>query len=242
MTFAASAAFRPHSTDDRIIARDAIARIPLFGGLSLGDIVDLADRMVPRRVRARAIVASQHEPGDALFVIVSGRIRSVIFGENRSVTVAEHGAGETFGESSLFEGAVRPTSCVAVERSHLLVLSLSALHQHCGNHPKTAIALIDQMSRRLNRAEEFVGELALYDVQERLVHQLIVLAVQDETEDPEGLVVRRRPSQQDLANMIGTCRETASRAFHRLARDGAIIVRGDSLVVTHALLRKGTTP
>ncbi len=49
-------------------------------------------------------------------------------------------------------------------------------------------------------------------------------------------MVRRRPTQQELANMIGSCRETISRAFNQLARDGMIIPRGRSLVVTRALL------
>ena len=55
---------------------------------------------------------------------------------------------------------------------------------------------------------------------------------------PDGLVVRRRPTQQELANMIGSCRETISRAFNQLARDGLIIPRGRSLVVTPALIEK----
>jgi CRP-like cAMP-binding protein len=67
---------------------------------------------------------------------------------------------------------------------------------------------------------------------------LPLLAREEGTEAPEGLMVRRRPTQQELANMIGSCRETISRAFNQLARDGMIIPRGRSLVVTRALLDK----
>ena len=48
----------------------------------------------------------------------------------------------------------------------------------------------------------------------------------------------REMTQQELANMIGSCRETISRAFNQLARDGLIIPRGRSLVVTPALIER----
>jgi CRP-like cAMP-binding protein len=92
------------------------------------------------------------------------------------------------------------------------------------------------MADRLRRADDSIAQLALCDVNERLVHRLISLAREEGTEAPEGLVVRRRPTQQELANMIGSCRETISRAFNQLARDGMIIPRGRSLIVTRALI------
>jgi len=76
------------------------------------------------------------------------------------------------------------------------------------------------------------------DVEERLRRTLIGLAADDGEQITEGLVVRRRPTQQELANMIGSCRETISRAFNQLARDGLIIPRGRSLVVTPALIER----
>ena len=94
------------------------------------------------------------------------------------------------------------------------------------------------MANRLRRADESIAQLALCDVNERLVHRLICLAEEEGTETSEGVLVRRRPTQQELANMIGSCRETISRAFNQLAREGLIIARGRSLVVTHALLEK----
>ena len=83
-----------------------------------------------------------------------------------------------------------------------------------------------------------IAQLALCDVNERLIHRLVGLARDEGVNSPEGLVVRRRPTQQELANMIGSCRETISRAYNQLARDGLIIARGRSLVVTQGLIDK----
>ena len=72
----------------------------------------------------------------------------------------------------------------------------------------------------------------------RLVRTLERLARQDGEETLEGLVLRRRPTQQELANMIGSCRETISRAFTSLMAQGLLVARGRSLLVTHRLLGK----
>src|SRR6188474_3244380 len=110
--------------------------------------------------------------------------------------------------------------------------------RHIQMHARTAMNLLGEMARRLRRADETIAQLALCDVNERLIHRLVGLAREEGASGPDGLVVRRRPTQQELANMIGSCRETISRAFNQLARDGLIIPRGRSLVLTHALLEK----
>ena len=102
--------------------------------------------------------------------------------------------------------------------------------------PQTAMKLLGEMARRLRRADETIAELALCDVSERLIKKLVGLAREEGGDSPEGLVIRRRPTQQDLANMVGSCRETISRTFNSLARKGLIVPRGRALIVTKRLV------
>ena len=78
-------------------------------------------------------------------------------------------------------------------------------------------------------------ELATHD---RLIRRLVHLAREDASPVKEGMLIRRRPTQQDLANMVGSCRETVSRTFNHLARQGLIIPRGRALVVTNELAER----
>ena len=223
--------------DEQARVRAAIARAPLFTSLPPAAIDDLCQRIAVRRMSAHSTVVTQDEPGDAMFIIMSGRVKVVIFGENgREVTLSILRPGDAFGEMSLFDGKARSANCIAMEPTVLLVLSRDDLLRHIGAHPRTALNLLGEMADRLRRADESIAQLALCDVNERLVHRLVSLAHEEGTESPEGLMVRRRPTQQELANMIGSCRETISRAFNQLARDGMIIPRGRALVVTRALL------
>jgi CRP/FNR family cyclic AMP-dependent transcriptional regulator len=236
MSLAAVCSPIPLASDDQATVIAAISRAGLFAALPREAVLDLADRVSVRRVRARAILASQGEPGDSMFLVASGRVKTIVYGESRGVTLAVHGPGEIFGEASLCDQSLRSASCVAVETSVLLVLPRIELQRHVLLHPRTSLALLEHTSRRLNQADAFGAELALCDVHQRLLRRLVSLVREDDLESAEGMMVRRRPTQQELANTIGACRESVSRAFNKLARDGSIIVRGRSLVVTHALL------
>ena len=57
-------------------------------------------------------MVAQDEPGDAMFVIMSGRVKVVIFGESgREVTLSLLRSGDSFGEMSLFDQAPRSAAC-----------------------------------------------------------------------------------------------------------------------------------
>lgn len=231
-----SAPIRYDKGEDPARVRAAIARAPLFAALPIPAIEDLTERVSVRRVGPHETVVSQDEAGDSMFVIASGRVKVVIFGENgREVTLSLLRAGDAFGEMSLFDGQSRSANCIALESVTLLVLERQDLLCHISSHPRTALNLMGEMATRLRRADESIAELALCDVNERLVRRLVSLAQEEGTSGPEGLLVRRRPTQQELANMIGSCRETISRAFNQLARDGLIIPRGRTLIVTRTL-------
>lgn len=232
---------RTSNAEDPARIRATIARSPLFAALPIAAIEDLAQRVTVRRVAAHKTVVTQDEPGDSMFIIMSGRVKVVIFGENgREVTLSILRPGDAFGEMSLFDGEARSANCISLEASTLLVLSREDMLRHLTNHPRTTLNLLGEMARRLRRADESIAQLALCDVNERLVHCLVSLAREEGTEVPEGLLVRRRPTQQELANMIGSCRETISRAFNQMARDGLIIPRGRAMVVTRQLLDRGS--
>src|SRR5690606_8637300 len=96
---------------------------------------------------------------------------------------------------------------------------------------------------RLRQADDTIAQLALCDVNQRLILRLAILADEDGTAGADGILTAQRPTQQELANLIGSCRETISRALSQLARDGLITQRGRGVLVSHALMaRAGRAP
>jgi len=223
--------------DEQARVRATIARVAIFRELSASVIDDLGRRTTVRRVPGGEPIITQEQGGDALYIMMAGRAKVVLPGESgREVTLAVLRTADIFGEMSLFDGKSRSANVVAIDPATILAIGKDDILRHLAQHPQTAFALLGEMSRRLRKADETIAELALCDVQDRLIRRLVALAREDGTSSPEGAVIRRRPTQQDLANMVGACRETISRTFNTLARRGLIVPRGRSLLVTNRLV------
>ena len=217
--------------------RVLIGSAPLFRGVPGPALDDLLRRMQVKTRTAGSLVVAQDEPGDSMFLLVQGRVKIALFGESgRELTLAELKPGDFFGEMSLFDGRPRSANVVAVEDSTVLALGREAFAQHLKAHSQTALNMLAELTRRLRRADETVASLALHDVESRLTRTLERLAHEDGVATDAGLLIRRRPTQQDLANMVGSCRETISRTFTSMIKRGLLVPRGRALVLTRQLL------
>src|SRR2546427_4471385 len=82
--------------EDPARIRATIARAPLFAALPISAIEDLTSRVSVRKVAVGSAVVTQDEPGDAMFVIMTGRVKVVMFGESgREVTLSLLRAGDS---------------------------------------------------------------------------------------------------------------------------------------------------
>jgi CRP/FNR family cyclic AMP-dependent transcriptional regulator len=223
--------------DEAARIRATLARVSLFADLGAEAQAQLAHRVTVRRALGGQLVVPAARAGEALYILMGGRVKLVMFGDSgREVTLAVLRPGDFFGEAAIFDGESRAVAAVALDPVTLLVLPKQDLLAHLDESPATARRLLTEMARRQRRVEETVAELALCDVSERLVRRLIALAREESGEGATELSIRRRPTQQDLANMVGSCRETVSRMFNQLARRGLIVPRGRGLLVTPQLL------
>src|SRR5207237_9014098 len=131
-------------------------------------------------------------------------------------------AGDLVGEMSRLDRQPRSANVVAVEEADLLSLDREAFEQHLSAHPSTALAILAGMSRRLRHADEVIGNLALLDVYGRVARTIRELAQTQGEPVDGGLLIRERPTQQEIAGLLGTARERVSRALHWFTRGGLL--------------------
>ena len=124
----------------------------------------------------------------------------------------------------------------AAEASTVLLIPRDAFVSGLRLNPELALAVGADLVGRLERSKQLANGLALAGVQERVVSRLLAIGRQDGTPGPEGLLIRNRPTQQELANQIGACRETVSRTVSDLVRRGLLTPRGRSLLVSKQLV------
>jgi CRP-like cAMP-binding protein len=221
--------------------RALLAQSALFRGCTAAALDDLVRRLQVRTRTAGSVLVAQDEPGDALFIIAQGRVKVALFGENgRELTLSILQPGDFFGEMSLIDSRPRSANVVALDDTTVLALTRDGFRAHLAAHPQTALNIMAELTVRLRRADETIAQLALHDVESRLSRTLLRLAKEDGEQSDAGLVLRKRPTQQDLANMVGSCRETISRTFTSMIKRGLLVPKGRALVLTRLLLDRVT--
>src|SRR5689334_6997183 len=101
---------RPALTEDPRIDRyrALLAQTAIFKGATPSALDDLARRLQVRTRPAAAIIVAHEDPGDAMFILVSGRAKVALFGDNgRELTLTELKPGDFFGEMSLLDDRPR---------------------------------------------------------------------------------------------------------------------------------------
>ena len=214
-----------------------LRKVTIFSELPDSILIDLGGRMRPRTADAGSVIVSQEEPGDSLFVLASGKVKVVLYGETgREIILSILREGEFFGEMSLLDRQPRSANVVAIEKSEVLSLDREAFETHIHQHPTTAMAILGEMSRRLRKADEVIGNLALLDVYARVARAVRDLAQKQGEPVDGGLLIRERPTQQEIAGLIGTSRETVSRALNDFTRRGLLEMSGKQILVRWGFL------
>ena len=216
---------------------DMLKKVSLFANVADEELDRISSMLIERDCPKDTTVVSRDEPGNSMFVILKGRMKVVIHGDNgREVILTILKAGEFFGEMALLDDLPRSAHVIAAEDAKVLVLKRDQFADHIGKSPATALNVMAELSRRLRRADEIISNLALLDVYSRVAHIMIDMAKRDGEEVEEGILIRERPTQQDIASMIGTSRETVSRVLSEFQRRGFVEMRGREILLSRRFM------
>ena len=187
----------------------------------------LAQLGVVRTYPRNMVVLTEGDVSDSIYVILEGRVKIYVSDEEGdTVVLGEQGVGEYFGEISLDEGP-RSASVATIEACRLAVIPRLRFRAFAEQHPELAMILVERLIRRVRQLTANVKGLALMDVYARFVHLLYELA-----KEHDGIyTVEPRPTQQDMAERIGSSREMISRLLRDLSAGGYIRVESERLVI-----------
>lgn len=209
-----------------------LSNVPLFEELEGKDLDAIAKVAISRSYSKGSIIILAEEEGDTLFIISQGQVKvSIVSEDGREAILALLGEGAVFGELSLLDGKPRSANVVATEATNLYMVRRSDFLQLVYKVPQIAVGLLAELASRLRKTDRKIEGLALLDVTSRISETLLQLADEQGEEQKTGIMLRNRPSHQQLANMAGTTRETVSRVLKRLESQGYITTRGRSIIM-----------
>lgn len=139
---------------------EAIRAMPLFAPLSDEQVRQVAARAVERVYGVHETVIRQDEPGDSLFVILSGRVEITVADPPRSASLATLAAGDFFGEMSLLTGAARTATATAVAETILVEVDRQVFREVLEQSPSLVAELGSTLRERMIRRDRAVIDAA----------------------------------------------------------------------------------
>jgi CRP-like cAMP-binding protein len=127
-----------------------LARVPIFAKCTPAEIAAIEALTQKQSFQAGQIIVSQGTPGQAFYMLVSGRVE--IVRDGRSIGAFK--AGDFFGEMSLLDNAPRSATIQALEPTTCVMLSSWDFKGLLEQHPSIAVKLLEVLSRRLRVADE----------------------------------------------------------------------------------------
>ncbi|MGD0502058.1 MAG: Crp/Fnr family transcriptional regulator [Steroidobacteraceae bacterium] len=193
-----------------ISVNTVLERNLLFRGLSRETLARLAGLSVRRSYPRDAVIFSQSDPGDALFGVVTGRVRiSASTSGGREVFLNIMEPGDTFGEIALLDGRARTASAVATAPSDLMIIQREPFLRLLANEPLLTDHLLRLLCARLRWISGFAEESALLSVPARLARRLLSLGRLHGRETGEGIELK--VSQDEMARFLGLSRQIVNQ-------------------------------
>lgn len=215
---------------------EILKHISLFRHLS-DEQISMLDKVVQERnYRRGRIIFMEGEPGEAIFFVKTGRVKiSKQTDDGREHILHFIHPGEIFAEVVLFGDenyqATYPATAEVVEDCRVGMIRNHDMDRLISENPGLALGLLRIMSARLRMAQRQINDLALMDTTRRMVSMLLYLIAEQGIVTPEGIRIDMSLTNQDLANMIGTSRETANRILNDFRRQGTVVVDKQQIIV-----------
>jgi CRP/FNR family transcriptional regulator, cyclic AMP receptor protein len=215
-----------------------LKNVELFSALSDEQLLLIQGLVVSKTFKKDSIIFHEEDENNlSLFLISSGEVSVFVTGMDGKETILTLlSVGDFFGEMSLIDGEPRSASVRVTKESTLLMIRrndfLKLLHQF----PSLALDLMAEMSKRLRRANKYISSLSNMSVHGRVAEALLKLAEErGQRVKAQGgqvvTIIRNKPTQQQLAEMAGTTRETVSRIMQNLKQRGLINVSSKEIII-----------
>lgn len=178
-------------------------------------------------------IFSAGEPSHHVFLLLDGRIKIY-----QSSTIGKDAilwfcfAGELFGLAEAASGGGRLVSAQACDRCEVLRIRQDSFTTYLETHPRASLAIVQVLAIRLRALGDVVINLISDDVRTRILKMVLQLGTRCGVPTPQGLCLDIVFTHQELADMIGTTRQTITSTLGHLEREGLLAIDQHKIHIT----------
>jgi len=221
-------------------AQTVLKRNSLFLGLSAPTIDRISKLATRRTYNSGDIVFSQGERSDALFGVITGKVRISISSQSgREIFLNVMEPGDTFGEISLLDGQPRTASATIIARSELIAITHKDFMLFLRQEPTLLNHVFILLCQRVRWTSGMVEDWALLDAPARLAQRLVSLCKMHGHEEGERMVLKI--SQEELGQFLGLSRQVINQYLQTWSANGWVALgRNKITVIDEISLRSAT--
>lgn len=190
--------------------------VDIFQGLTEADMEEMNNTTTMSTCRRGKVFYRPQDTSEVLFILKKGRVQLYrLSPEGKKLVVSTVGAGTIFGEMAIIGQGMHNTFAESVSDCLLCVMSRHDVERLILSKPSVMRRLMGLMANRLTEAETMLESMAFKSIPARLAELLLRLR------DEQGDTITGY-THQDLADAIGTYRETTTQTLNEFKAGGLI--------------------
>ncbi|HZJ82204.1 MAG TPA: Crp/Fnr family transcriptional regulator [Clostridia bacterium] len=195
---------------------NCIELVPIFSNLNHEEMLEIASITVDRVYKKGEMIYMAGDEGKDLYVIHQGKVKITRFSDTgKEQVIRVLGPGEFMGELSLFSPNYLTDNGEVLEETIVCIIRGEEMKGIISKYPTISFKILEELSQRLEKAENLIESINLQGVERRLAETLINMA------DHKNEVILKM-SKRDLASHIGMSQETLSRKLSSFQDMGLI--------------------
>jgi CRP/FNR family transcriptional regulator, cyclic AMP receptor protein len=213
-----------------------LREVALFEGVSEADLDAIGHAtLMTHCVRGQQIL-SPDDPPDRIHIVKKGRVRVYrVTPDGKQLTLDIHEKGTILGDMTLIGQDRLPDAYAeAIDEGVICTITPDELRRLIERYPVIGVNIIRHLSRRLQAAEQELEAMAYQRVDQRLARKLLDLGRRFGVRTERGMLIGARLTQQELAEMIGTTRETLAHTLADFRRRGLLDTQRHQVTIRDA--------
>lgn len=205
--------------------KNCIEIVPIFSNLTYEEMMEVARITKEKTFEKGEMLYMAGDKGEKLYVIHSGKVKITrLTDSGKEQVIRVLGPGDFMGELSLFSPLSLTDNGEALSKTVACMIDGKKLKELMIKYPTIAFKVMEELSQRLEKAENLIENISLYGVERRLALTLINMA------NEKGEVVLKM-SKRDLASHLGMSQETLSRKLTAFQDMGIIKLIGHRRII-----------
>lgn len=211
---------------------DLLKEVPIFEDFPLADLEAMSPLFTERKYKKGTIIFFEGDSGDDFFIIKSGLVKIYRIDEFKEIILALFRDGDFFGDMALIHKEMkRSATAETLEPTTLYILQRAEFVRFLERVPQLTLRLLETVSERLRKANEQIEDLTFLDVRTRIYKMILRLADEYGIRQQNRTIVNIKLTHQQVANMVGTVRESVTKVYLELQDENIISIRNKMITI-----------